>query len=160
MRYLSTLADSIRLIFVIFALALAAMSAACGSESSPIAATATSAPTATSLPSDTPVPTDTPAPTATATPEPTDTPAPTATPTPKVGFSPGTYAVGREIKPGLYVGIAGEGVLDSCYWERLSGLTGEFRHIIANGNAKGSFYVKVLPSDHALTTRCALVRVE
>ena len=222
-----------------------AMSAACGSESSPTAATATSAPTATSLPSDTPVPTDTPAPT-TATPEPTDTQAPTATPTPKVGFSTGTYAVGREIKPGLYVGIAGEGVLDSCYWgrlkdvsgssdeiiananavgqfyievlgsdryletsceiipitawsapselianlepgtylvgqdisagtyqgqagegvldscyrERLSGLTGEFRHIIANDNAKGSFYVKVLPSGHALTTSCALVRVE
>ena len=51
-------------------------------------------------------------------------------------------------------------MLDSCYWERLSGLTGEFRHIIANDNAKGSFYVKVLPSGHALTTSCALVRVE
>lgn len=84
-------------------------------------------------------------------------------PTPSVLLSsldPGTYLVGRDIASGTYRGETGEGILDSCYWERLSGLTGEFGHIIANDNANGQFYVKVLPSDRALNTSCYLERVE
>ena len=84
-------------------------------------------------------------------------------PTPSVLLSsldPGTYLVGRDIAFGTYRGETGEEILNSCYWERLSGLTGEFEHIIANDNANGQFYVEVLPSDRALNTSCPLEWVE
>lgn len=79
---------------------------------------------------------------------------------PLVRLEAGTYLVGRDIEAGTYQGKAGEGVLDSCYWARLSSLTSDLRNIIANDNAIGSFYVKVLPSDYALTTRCTLERID
>ena len=79
---------------------------------------------------------------------------------PLVSLDPGTYAVGREIASGVYAGMAGQDVLDSCYWARLKGVSGEFDEIIANDNAVGQFYVKVLPSDLALNTSCSLVQVE
>ena len=75
-------------------------------------------------------------------------------------LDPGTYLVGRDIASGTYLGEAGAGVLDSCYWERLSGLTGEFEHLIANDNANGQFYVEVLQSDRALNTKCPLMKME
>jgi hypothetical protein len=52
----------------------------------------------------------------------------------------GVWAVGDEIPPGTYITDAADGgVFDSCYWARLSGFSGEFGDIIANGNiAAGS----------------------
>jgi hypothetical protein len=101
----------------------------------------------------------------TATPEPTSTPEPTPTPepspTPVMGLvSAGTHLVGTDIQPGIFKGVAGTGFFDSCYWERLSDLSGEFDAIIANDNATGQFYVEVRESDHALSTDCDLVELE
>ena len=70
---------------------------------------------------------------------------------------PGTYLIGRDIKPGMYQGQAGDDILDSCYWARLSGVSEEMNTLIANDNATGSFYIQVLESDFALKTNCPLV---
>jgi hypothetical protein len=45
-----------------------------------------------------------------------------------MAFGPGTHLVGTDIEPGVYR-ITGE----ITYFARLSGLTGEFSDIIANG---------------------------
>lgn len=75
-------------------------------------------------------------------------------------LAPGTYLVGRDIQPGRFRGRAGSGIGDSCYWERLSDLTGDFEGLLANDNAEGSFFVEVLETDFALTTGCEMTRVE
>ena len=79
----------------------------------------------------------------------TPTQAPAATPTsvPKVRFGPGTYQVNIEIQPGIYAGKAGTDILDSCDWQRLSSVSGEFSDIIATGIAVGQFYVEILSTD-------------
>lgn len=41
-----------------------------------------------------------------------------------------TFVVGTDIQPGTY---RADDASDSCYWERLSGFSGEFEDIIANG---------------------------
>ena len=82
-----------------------------------------------------------------------DWPAPTE---PLSEIGPGTYLIGRDIAPGIYVGLAGTEVFDSCYWARLSGVSGDLSDLNANGNARGQFYVEVQPSDYALNTRCTL----
>ena len=84
-------------------------------------------------------------------------------PPPAVPFSeitPGTYLVGRDIVAGTYRGETGTGTLDSCYWERLSGVSGEFDDLIANDNATGQFFVSVKDTDYVLSTSCALELVE
>ncbi len=88
--------------------------------------------------------------TATATPEPTPVP----------GYGAGTYAVGRDITPGIYAGRAGEGLFASCYWARLSGVSGQLDDIIANDNANGQFYIHVLESDGYLEVGCRIVPIE
>lgn len=70
---------------------------------------------------------------------------------------PGTYLVGRDIGPGIY---RGDAQADSCYWERLSGVTGEFDDILANSNSTGQFFIEVLPSDFALHTACLVEMIE
>ena len=75
-------------------------------------------------------------------------------------IEPGLYLVGRDIKPGTYRGKAGTDALSSCYWARLSGLSGDFGHLIANDNATGQFFVTVTPSDLALSTSCKLTLAE
>ena len=120
-----------------------------------LTSTPTSPPT-TSTPE--PTPTQVPAISPTSALMPTRTP--TATPTQPpistspVAFGPGTYQVGVELQPGLYVGNAGTGVRDSCYWERLSGVSGEFSDIIANDNAIGQFYVEILRTDKYFKIGC------
>ena len=100
------------------------------------------------------------------TPEPTNTPEPTATPeptpTPEIEglVKEGTHLVGTDIDPGIYVGLAGEGLFDSCYWARLSSLTGSLDDTLANDNAEGLYYVEVLPDDIALETACDLIPIE
>ena len=71
-------------------------------------------------------------------------------------LDPGTYIVGRDIGAGTYRGQAESD--DSCYWERLKGVSGTFSDIIANGIEEGQFFVTVYESDFALTTRCPLSR--
>ena len=73
-----------------------------------------------------------------------------------VSLDPGMYIVGRDIDAGTYRGEAGEDILDSCYWARLSGVTGTIDDILANNNAIGQFYVEVETSDFALATDCEL----
>jgi hypothetical protein len=89
----------------------------------------------------------------------TDTPAPTPTQEIEGLVKEGTHLVGTDIEPGIYVGLAGEGLLDSCYWARLSNLTGS-DDILANDNAEGLYYVEVLPDDMALKTGCELLPIE
>ena len=88
------------------------------------------------------------------------TPTPQPTATSPVGFGPGTYQVGKDIQPGIYAGRAGTGTLDSCYWERLSGATGDFSDLIANSNASGQFYVEILDTDKYFNTDCTVVPLE
>lgn len=64
-------------------------------------------------------------------------------------FSDGTWLVGDDIEAGTYRVIPEEGY---CYWERLSGLTGDFDDIIANGNPGGPAYVEILATDRAFTS--------
>ena len=138
--------------------------------------TSTSIPAATSVATatPTPVPTRTPvSPVATppvpivaptlvrSTPAPTVTPTPVPTPIPEVPLiRVGTHIIGEDIEPGIYFGEAESGVLGSCYWQRLSGLSGETSAIIANDIAVGRFYIEVLPTDAALDTDCELVPLE
>jgi hypothetical protein len=71
----------------------------------------------------------------------------------------GTYLVGIDISPGNYQGQAGADIMESCYWERLSNVTGGFSGLLANDNATGQFYIQVAPTDFALSTDCELERV-
>ncbi|MGH8909038.1 MAG: hypothetical protein ACRD0K_21730 [Egibacteraceae bacterium] len=62
---------------------------------------------------------------------------------------PGTYEVGADIQPGTWRSP------QSCYWARLSGLSGEFGDIIANGgNEGGPAVVQIAESDAAFQTSC------
>ena len=93
--------------------------------------------------------------------EPPATRPPAATPTPEIEglVKEGSHLVGSDIQPGIYVGLAGEDILDSCYWARLSNLTGS-DDILANDNAQGLYYVEVLPDDKALETACELLPID
>jgi hypothetical protein len=65
----------------------------------------------------------------------------------------GSWRVGIDIEPGTY---RTEGA-DTCYWKRLSGFTGEFGDILANGIPKGPVVVTILPSDAGFTSsRCGI----
>mgnify|MGYP001033397479 CR=1 FL=1 len=98
-------------------------------------------------------------PSATPTHTPSSTPKPTATENPFL-ISPGTYLVGTDIIPGIYYGEVGDSLWDSCYWERLKDLSGEFDAIIANGNGVGQFYVEVKESDFAFDIACDVVHID
>ncbi len=68
-----------------------------------------------------------------------------------VQFGDGTWVVGEDIEPGVYRNEGGT----SCYWERLSGLSGEFGDIIANDNPDGPAVVEIASSDTAFSSqRC------
>lgn len=57
----------------------------------------------------------------------------------------GTWVIGAHIQPGTYQAEGGE----SCYWERLRGVSGEFGDIIANDLPAGSAIVTISASDYA-----------
>ncbi|WP_052336335.1 hypothetical protein [Nocardioides alkalitolerans] len=64
----------------------------------------------------------------------------------------GLYIVGDDIQPGTYRTEGGAG----CYWERLSGLSGEFDDLIANEFAEGPQAVTISSGDRAFSTQgCA-----
>lgn len=67
------------------------------------------------------------------------------------GFTPGLKLVGVDIEPGTYRSEGGS----LCYWERLSGLTGEFSDIITNDAGGIDPVVQILDTDVAFeSTRC------
>lgn len=113
----------------------------------PNSPTPTDPPAATNTPepTSTPVPTSTPAPTST--PEPTATPEPTPTPA-AFGFGDGVKIVGEEVPPGTYRSVGPDGGLfSSCYWERLSGFSGQLEEVIANDFAEYRQVVTVKEGD-------------
>ena len=59
----------------------------------------------------------------------------------------GTYVVGVDIRPGVYVSASSG--------ERLSGLSGDFDDIIANGSSAGKQYVQIAPSDVFSSQECS-----
>ena len=64
----------------------------------------------------------------------------------------GTYSVGTWLKPGLYKATGGG---TSCYWERLSGFSGNFSQIRANYFGTARTYVQVSAGDAGFSTsRC------
>lgn len=66
----------------------------------------------------------------------------------QVRFGSGMFVVNDEIEPGLY--RTDQGI---NYWERLSGFSGEFDDIIANGLPDGQSYVEILESDVAFNSQ-------
>jgi hypothetical protein len=59
-------------------------------------------------------------------------------------FGSGVHRVGRDIKPGTYrTRVA----TTNCYWARLSGFSGELRHIKANEFGSGYMVVKIKSTD-------------
>ncbi len=67
----------------------------------------------------------------------------------------GTWLVGSDIAPGTYrTQTEGDGIFDSCYWARLSDLSGELDAIIANENVSGQGLVTIEASDFAFETGC------
>jgi hypothetical protein len=64
----------------------------------------------------------------------------------------GVFLVGSDIQPGEYRTSPESGL---CYWARLSGTSGDFDEIIANGNPTGPTVVTIEDSDYAFeTTDC------
>jgi hypothetical protein len=84
----------------------------------------------------------------------TTTAAPTTSLTlPEPAFGAGTHVVGEDVQPGVYETGIVEGLF-GCYWERLSGLSGEFEDIIANGNVANHDVVEILDGDAGFDTDC------
>jgi hypothetical protein len=84
----------------------------------------------------------------------TTTTAPTTTVSvPEPAFGAGTHVVGEDIQPGVYE----TGIVDGlfgCYWERLSGLSGEFDDIIANNNVTNHDVVEIMGGDAGFSSDC------
>lgn len=85
---------------------------------------------------------------------------PTATPEPEVlpatrdsdYFGDGTWVVGSDIKAGTY---RSSQTGNSCYWQRLSGFSGELDDIIANGVTDAIWVVEIASTDAGFSTeRC------
>jgi hypothetical protein len=118
----------------------------------------TEAPPPTEPPT-TPAPPTTEAPTTTTTPpttRPPTTTAPTTTTLPPTTlpsiptFGGGVQLLGADIQPGVYLSPGARSF--NCYFERLSGLSGDFSEILANGNSDGQVIVEILPSDVAFSS--------
>lgn len=62
---------------------------------------------------------------------------------PSASFGNGTWRVGEDIDPGTYRTDGGSG----CYWERLSGFSGEFGDIISNDFLSGPSTVTIQEGD-------------
>ncbi|WP_156225295.1 FG-GAP repeat domain-containing protein [Pseudactinotalea suaedae] len=56
----------------------------------------------------------------------------------------GAYLVSTDVSPGLWVNSDSS---DGCYWERLSGFSGDGSEILDNDFTDNTAYVEVLPSD-------------
>ena len=61
--------------------------------------------------------------------------------------------VGKDIQHGTYRTDGPQGgLITPCYWARLSGTSGEFKDIIANGNTEGQTTVTIASTAKAFTT--------
>lgn len=73
----------------------------------------------------------------------------------------GTWFVGKDIQAGTYeTTTVSTSALDSCYWARLSGTSGETSEILANGNVEGHGIVTIKPTDVAFQTRCTWTKTD
>jgi len=70
------------------------------------------------------------------------------TPSPTTPFSAGTFIVGTDIAAGKWSAPGGSG----CYWERLSGFSGELKHILANDFGATSPVVEIAGSDRGFSS--------
>lgn len=61
----------------------------------------------------------------------------------------GTWRVGEDIDAGSYRTQGG----DFCYWERLSGFSGEFGDIITNGIPTGPSTITIAASDAGFSSQ-------
>lgn len=68
---------------------------------------------------------------------------------PSASFGNGTWRVGEDIEPGTYRTDGASG----CYWERLSGFSGEFGDIISNDFTSGPSTVTIQPSDAGFSSQ-------
>jgi len=115
---------------------------------------ATSSPVTAEYPTTSVAPTaGTTAPSSTTTlpPEPTSTSVLTSTTLPPAprSFGDGTHIVGVDIQVGRYEAL--EPGAD-CSWQRLSGFSGEYRDVLADGNPRYRAIVDVLADDAAMVT--------
>ena len=111
----------------------------------------------TASPGTTAGPTTTSAPTPTLAPTTTLPPATTTTLPARVPvFGSGIQEVGVDMPGGVYeTGILGDDdFFDSCYWERLSGFSGEFDEILANSNPTVHAMVEIENSDVGFDSDC------
>ncbi len=77
----------------------------------------------------------------------------TTTPPPTTAFSDGTYVVGSQVAAGRYETVNAIGSGGLCYWERLSGFSGNPGEILANGIASyGRVIVDILATDAGFTS--------
>ncbi len=76
-------------------------------------------------------------------------PAPVVSAAPSGEFGDGVWEVGVDIEPGVYASTS----VDHCYWERMSGFTGD--DILANGTADAGTHVivEILPTDAGFTSQ-------
>lgn len=76
---------------------------------------------------------------------------PTPTPEPPgYSFGDGSHIVGTDVLPGTYRTRAGG---RGCYWERLSGFSGDLRDIIANENTDAPEVVTIGPADKGFNSK-------
>jgi hypothetical protein len=71
------------------------------------------------------------------------------TASPTAPFRDGTYFVHKDVAPGTWQSSS----RGSCYWERLSGFSGEFRDIMANDYVSGPTLVGISPGDTGFHSR-------
>jgi hypothetical protein len=67
-----------------------------------------------------------------------------------VTFGDGTYTVGSTVKAGTY---RAPGPTSACYWQRLTGFSGDLNDILANEITSDPTIVTILPSDAGFTTQ-------
>ena len=127
-----------------------ATSEATGASDAPTTAAQTTVPTTTEPPTTIAAATtaaSTPTTVAATTISPPPSTSPPTTP-PLPGFAEGIHLVGSEIQPGRYIATG----FEFCYWERLSGLSGEDDDIVANDIPGERAIVAVLESDVAFNS--------
>ena len=71
-------------------------------------------------------------------------------------FGSGIHEIGVDISAGVYeTGLIGEDDLfDGCYWERLSGFSGEFEDIITNANPTVHSMIEIEATDVGFNNDC------
>jgi hypothetical protein len=71
------------------------------------------------------------------------------TSSPDAPFSAGTFFVGKDVAPGLWRSSSS----DYCYWERLSGFSGQLKDILANDFLAGPTVVDIRVGDTGFNSR-------